>query len=52
MSDLDDSDVEPEPENVEEIEETVHKGRYEHMEKAVKYKVILEVLSEYYKKSK
>jgi len=37
---------------LEEIEETVHKGKYEHMEKAVKYKVILEVLSEYYKKSR
>ena len=35
-----------------DIEEMVAKGRYEHIEKAVSYKTVLETLSEYYKKSR
>jgi hypothetical protein len=37
---------------IEQIEEEVNKGRYEHLEKSVKYKVVLETLSEFYKKSR
>lgn len=37
---------------IEQIDEEVNKGRYEHLEKSVKYKVVLETLSEFYKKSR
>ena len=35
-----------------DIEETVDKGRSERLQKAVRYRTVLEVLSEYYKKSR
>mgnify|MGYP003651630147 CR=1 FL=1 len=35
-----------------DIEETVDKGRSEQLQKAVRYRTVLEVLSEYYKKSR
>ena len=37
---------------IADIEANVEFGRYEHLEKSVKYKVILETLSEFYKKSR
>ena len=37
---------------IADIEETVDKGRSEQLKKAVRYRTVLEVLSEYYKKSR
>jgi hypothetical protein len=39
-------------ERLDEIENEVTKGKHEHLKKSVRYKVILETISEYYKKSK
>jgi hypothetical protein len=39
-------------ERLDELENEVSKGKHEHLKKSVRYKVILETISEYYKKSK